>query len=99
QEGCEWESRPCNRGCWLPRQWESVHMRFGVLVLWRAPQFEHFRECCNELRCEALRCMMRMRMEYWPRGLQDQQVYQRARDLEPRKHCGMSYPVECRMPR
>ncbi|KAL2245316.1 2S seed storage protein 1 [Sesamum indicum] len=105
QRGCEWESRQCQmRHCmqWMRSmrgQYEESFLRSAEA---NQGQFEHFRECCNELRdvkshcrCEALRCMMRqMQQEY---GMeQEMQQMQQMMQYLPRM-CGMSYPTECRM--
>ncbi|KAL0443379.1 UNVERIFIED_CONTAM: 2S seed storage protein 1 [Sesamum latifolium] len=104
QRGCERESRQCRmRHCmqWMRSMRGGYEDSFVRSAEANQGQFEHFRECCNELRdvqsqcrCEALRCMMRQ-MQQEGMGQEMQQMQQMMQYL-PRM-CGMSYPTECRM--
>ncbi|KAL0353638.1 UNVERIFIED_CONTAM: 2S seed storage protein 1 [Sesamum angustifolium] len=105
QGGCEWERQQCQMmHCmqWMRSMrgpYEDSLMRSGEA---NQGQFEHFRECCNELRdvksecrCDALRCMMRQMQQEFGMG-QEMQHMQQMMQYLPRM-CGMSYPTQCRM--
>ncbi|KAK4439838.1 2S seed storage protein 1 [Sesamum alatum] len=102
QRGCERESHQCQmRHCmqWMRSMRGPYEESFVRSEVANQGQFEHFQECCNELRnvqsrcrCEALRCMMRrMQQEH---GM-EQQMMQTLQYL-PRM-CGMSSPTQCEM--